>query len=91
KAAYDQAVAGRGQVGLKQLDVKSAEAGVQQAKGALAEIEAYLNNTKLTAPVDGIVKSVSVQKGELVAQGFTVMTIQTKADNYVKLYVNEYT
>ncbi|GIO07256.1 secretion protein HlyD [Brevibacillus reuszeri] len=90
KAAYDQAVAGRGQVGLKQLDVKSAEAGVQQAKGALAEIEAYLNNTKLTAPVDGIVKSVSVQKGELVAQGFTVMTIQTKADNYVKLYVNEY-
>ena len=91
KAAYDQAVAGRGQVGLKQLDVKSAEAGVQQAKGALAEIEAYLNNTKLTAPVDGIVKSVSVQKGELVAQGFTVVTIQTKADNYVKLYVNEYT
>ncbi|WP_103108706.1 HlyD family secretion protein [Brevibacillus reuszeri] len=91
KAAYDQAVAGRGQVGLKQLDVKSAEAGVQQAKGALSEIEAYLNNTKLTAPVDGIVKSVSVQKGELVAQGFTVVTIQTKADNYVKLYVNEYT
>ncbi|WP_312117142.1 HlyD family secretion protein [Brevibacillus reuszeri] len=90
KAAYDQAVAGRGQVGLKQLDVKSAEAGVQQAKGALAEIEAYINNTKLTAPVDGIVKSVSVQKGELVAQGFTVMTIQTKADNYVKFYVNEY-
>ncbi|MGG1660377.1 HlyD family secretion protein [Brevibacillus sp. NRS-1366] len=91
KAAYDQAVAARGQVGLKQLDVKSAEAGVQQAKGALAEIDAYLNNTKLTAPVDGIVKSVSVQKGELVAQGFTVVTIQTKADNYVKFYVNEYT
>lgn len=90
KAAYDQAVAARGQVGLKQLDVKSAEAGVQQAKGALAEIEAYLNNTKLTAPVDGVIKSVSVQKGELVAQGFTVVTIQTKAENYVKFYVNEY-
>lgn len=90
KAAYDQAVAARGQVGLKQLDVKSAEAGVQQAKGALAEIEAYVNNTKLTAPVDGVIKSVSVQKGELVAQGFTVVTIQTKAENYVKFYVNEY-
>lgn len=90
KAAYDQAVAARGQVGLKQLDVKSAEAGVQQAKGALDEIEAYLNNTKLVAPSDGVVKSVAVQKGELVAQGFTVMTIQTKADNFVKFYVNEY-
>lgn len=90
KAAYEQAVASRGQVGLKQLDVKSAEAGVQQAKGALAEIEAYLNNTKLQSPVDGVVKTVAVQKGELVAQGFTVVTIQTKADNYVKFYVDEY-
>ncbi|MFS0554322.1 HlyD family secretion protein [Brevibacillus sp. 179-C9.3 HS] len=90
KAAYNQAVAGRGQVGLKELDVKSAEANVLQAKGALAEVEAYVNNTKLTAPVDGIVKSVAVQKGELVSQGFTVLTIQTKADNYVKFYVNEY-
>ncbi|GED55885.1 HlyD family efflux transporter periplasmic adaptor subunit [Brevibacillus formosus] len=90
KAAYNQAVAGRGQVGLKELDVKSAEANVMQAKGALAEMEAYVNNTKLTAPVDGIVKSVAVQKGELVSQGFTVLTIQTKSDNYVKFYVNEY-
>jgi len=90
KAAYNQAVAGRGQVGLKELDVKSAEANVMQAKGALAEMEAYVNNTKLSAPVDGIVKSVSVQKGELVSQGFTVLTIQTKSDNYVKFYVNEY-
>lgn len=90
KAAYHQAVAARGQVGMKELDVKQAEAGVQQAKGALDEIEAYLNNTKLTAPADGIVKSVAVQKGELVAQGFTVLTIQTKADNFVKFYVNEY-
>ncbi|TKI56175.1 HlyD family efflux transporter periplasmic adaptor subunit [Brevibacillus antibioticus] len=90
KAAYNQAVAGRGQVGLKELDVKSAEANVMQAKGALAEMEAYVNNTKLTAPVDGIVKAVAVQKGELVSQGFTVLTIQTKSDNYIKFYVNEY-
>lgn len=90
RAAYNQAVAGRGQVGLKELDVKSAEANVMQAKGALAEMEAYVNNTKLTAPVDGIVKAVAVQKGELVSQGFTVLTIQTKSDNYVKFYVNEY-
>ncbi|MGG4456934.1 HlyD family efflux transporter periplasmic adaptor subunit [Brevibacillus porteri] len=90
KAAYNQAVAGRGQVGLKELDVKSAEANVMQAKGALTEMEAYVNNTKLSAPVDGIVKAVAVQKGELVSQGFTVLTLQTKSDNYVKFYVNEY-
>lgn len=90
QAVYDQAVAASGQVGLKELDVKSAEAAVQQAKGALDEIEAYLNNTRLTAPTDGIVKAVAVQKGELVAQGFTVLTLQSKENNYVKFYVDEY-
>ncbi|WP_139489579.1 HlyD family secretion protein [Brevibacillus dissolubilis] len=88
-AAYKNAVAGRGQVGLRQSDVQSAEAGVQQAKGALDEIEAYINNTKLTAPVSGIVKSVSVQKGELVAQGSNVVTIQQQDDQFVKFYVDE--
>ncbi|MCK9905624.1 TolC family protein, partial [Frankia sp. Cpl3] len=76
QAAYQQAVAGRGQIGLRQSDVSSAEAGVQQAKGALDEVEAYLKNVNLAAPVNGIVKSVTVQKGELVAQGLTVITLQ---------------
>ncbi|WP_134682919.1 HlyD family secretion protein [Brevibacillus migulae] len=89
EAAYQQAVAGKGQVGLRELDVQQAAAGVQQAKGALEEIEAYLNNTKLTAPVDGVIKSVAVQKGELVAQGFTVATIQAQEDNFVKFYLEE--
>lgn len=90
QAAYAQAVAGRGQVALKELDVRSAEAGVQQAKGALEEVEAYLNNTRLTAPVAGIVKSIAVQKGELVSQGFTVLTLQVKEDHYAKFYIDEY-
>lgn len=89
-AAYEQAVASRGQVDVKQLDVQSAEASVQQAKGALDEIEAYLKNAELVAPMDGVVKAVAVQKGELVAQGDTVVTLQAKADNYVKFYVDEY-
>lgn len=89
QAAYQQAVAATGQSGIKQMDVKQAEAGVQQAKGALDEVEAYLRNTKLTAPVAGIVKSVNVQQGELVAQGLTVMTIQAQDDQFVKFYVDE--
>lgn len=90
QAAYEEAVAGRGQVALKQLDVQSAEANVLQAKGALEEAEAYVNNTKLISPVDGIVKNVAVQKGELVSQGFTVLTLQVTKDNYAKFYVDEY-
>jgi HlyD family secretion protein len=90
QAAYEQAVAGRGQVALKQLDVQSAEAAVQQAKGALEEVQAYLDNTRLTAPVDGIVKSIAVHKGELVSQGFTVVTLQAKTENYAKFYVDEF-
>ncbi|MGO0060569.1 HlyD family secretion protein [Brevibacillus fluminis] len=88
-AAYEQAVAAKGQVGIKQLDAKSAQAGVQQAKGALDEIDAYLKNTKLLAPVNGVVKSVSVQKGELVAQGLTVITIQAQDEQFAKFYLDE--
>lgn len=88
-ATYEQAVAAKGQVGIKQLDAKSAQAGVQQAKGALDEIDAYLKNTKLLAPVNGVVKSVSVQKGELVAQGLTVITIQAQDEQFAKFYLDE--
>ncbi|MGD8191766.1 HlyD family secretion protein [Brevibacillus ginsengisoli] len=89
QAAYQQAVAATGQGGIKQMDVKQAEAGVQQAKGALDEVDAYLRNTKLNSPVAGIVKSVNVEKGELVAQGLTIVTIQAKDDQFVKFYVDE--
>lgn len=89
EAAYQQAVAAKGQLGIKQMDVKSAEASVQQAKGSLDEVEAYLRNTRLTSPVAGIVKAVNVQKGELVAQGFTVVTIQMQDEQFVKFYVDE--
>lgn len=89
QAAYKQAIAAKGQLGVKQMDVKSAEAGAQQAKGSLDEVNAYLNNTKLTSPVAGIVKSVNVQKGELVSQGFTVVTVQMKDEQFVKFYVDE--
>ncbi len=88
-AKYREAMAARGQVAVKESDVKSAEAGVRQAKGALDEVDAYLRNTKLVAPVDGVIKTVGVQAGELVAQGYTVATIQAKDDTYVKFYVDE--
>ncbi|MGG0757866.1 HlyD family secretion protein [Brevibacillus laterosporus] len=88
-AAYQNAIAGLGQVGLRESDVKSAEAGVKQAKGALDEAEAYLRNTQMIAPVSGVVKSISSQKGELVAQGSSIMTIQVENDKFVKMYVDE--
>ncbi|MBO8163936.1 MAG: HlyD family efflux transporter periplasmic adaptor subunit [Brevibacillus sp.] len=88
-AAYNQAVAARGQVGIKQSDVQSAKVAVQQAKGALAEVEAHLNNTKLIAPISGLVKSVHVHKGELVAQGYTVVTLQAQDELFAKFYVSE--
>ncbi|UFJ40805.1 HlyD family efflux transporter periplasmic adaptor subunit [Brevibacillus humidisoli] len=88
-AAYNQAVAAHGQVGIKQLYVQSAKAAVQQAKGALAEVEAHLNDTKLTAPLSGVVKSVNVHKGELVAQGYTVLTLQAQDELFAKFYVSE--
>lgn len=89
QAKYAEAVAAHGQVEVKEIDVEAAEAAVQQAKGALSEIEAYIENTRLTVPVDGVVKSVAVKSGELVAQGHTVMTILADGERFAKFYVEE--
>lgn len=88
-AVYDQAKANRGQVSLKELDVAAAEAGMRQAKGLVDEAHAALRNTHLFVPVDGVVKSVAINPGELVPQGGLVMTVEDVRQRYVKFYVDE--
>ncbi|MBO9540483.1 HlyD family efflux transporter periplasmic adaptor subunit [bacterium] len=88
-AVYDQAMANRVQVSLKALDVAAAEAGMKQAKGLVDEAQAALRNTHLFAPVDGVVKTVAINPGELVPQGGLVVTVEDVRARYVKFYVDE--
>ena len=55
-------------------DIRLAEANVAKARANLMEEETQLSYATITAPTDGIVASISTQKGETVAASFNSPT-----------------
>jgi len=70
KAKYDMAV-----TGTRSEDKKTAEALVNKAKGAVEEVQAYLNELNLKSPMDGEVATIIADPGELIAPGFPVVSL----------------
>ena len=84
KAAYDAAVNGA-----RKEDKEAAEALVDQARGAMMEVESYLGELYLTSPSDGIVSATFPKVGELVGQGSPIMTITDLSDVWFTFNVRE--
>ena len=61
-------------------DVQIAEAQVNQARGALELARTQLSYTRLTAPISGIIASVSTQEGEAISAGLQAPTFVTLVD-----------
>ncbi len=55
-------------------------AEIEQARAALARVEAQLSYATLTAPISGVIGSVSTQEGETVAAGLNAPTFVTILD-----------
>ncbi|SIP87399.1 HlyD family secretion protein [Aeromonas sp. RU39B] len=62
---------------------------VRMAAGSVAEVEAYLADTRITSPHDGEVSQVLLQSGELAPQGFPVVTLLDMNDAWALLHVRE--
>jgi Multidrug resistance efflux pump len=84
KAQYDMAVNGA-----EREDKMAAAALVGQAKGAVAEVESYINETYLIAQTAGEVSEIFPQVGELVGTGAPVMNIAILDDMWVSFNVRE--
>jgi len=76
--------------------VQQAQAGIEQAGAVVLEAEAQLalldvqmDKLTLTAPVDGVVLTRSVQPGEVVQAGMTTMTIAKLDKLTVTVYISE--
>jgi len=96
QSTYSQALALQetADAGLLQTQVNmDSEAAVQsklvQAQAALAEVEVYLDETEIRAPMNGIVTAKYVEQGEMVSTGTPLAAIQDPADNWVNLKVRE--
>ena len=67
--------------------VRSAEAQVAQARAAVKQSEVNLENTIITAPIDGIVLSRAVDVGQTVAASMQAPTLFVLAADLTKMQV----
>ena len=84
KSQYDMAVNGA-----REEDKAAAKALVDQANGALMEVESYLSELYLTAPADGIISALFPKVGELVGQGEPVASVTDLNDVWFTFNVRE--
>lgn len=84
KSQYDMAVNGACEE-----DKAAAKALVDQADGALMEVESYLSELYLTAPADGIISALFPKVGELVGQGAPVASVTDLNDVWFTFNVRE--
>ncbi len=61
----------------------------RQAAGAVSEVEAYLEETRLVAPIDGEVVECIVDPGEIVSAGYPIITLVDLDDTWVTFNIRE--
>lgn len=84
KSQYDMA-----KNGAEREDKDAAAALVTRAKGAVQEVNSYINETVLVASADGEVTEIFPQVGELVGSGAPVMNVALMDDMWVTFNVRE--
>lgn len=98
KAAYDAAVAAcsaaesqysLAKAGAQKEDKESTAAMVSAAGGGVAQVQAVLDDSYLTAPFDGTIDQVYPEEGELVALGAPIMSLLRNDKRWITFNVRE--
>ena len=84
KALYDLALAGA-----RREDRDTAAALVSRAEGAVDEVKAFLDETKVVSPAAGEVYRRNVEPGEIVPAGFPIVTLVDLSYVWVTFQVRE--
>jgi HlyD family secretion protein len=84
KSQYDMAVNGA-----EKEDKQAAKAMVARAKGAVAEVQSYINESYLVSPIDGEVSERFPNEGELVGSGAPIMNVMDLSDKWGAFNVPE--
>jgi membrane fusion protein (multidrug efflux system) len=75
RADVDQARVNRRQVQISSAQAGSASAAIQQARANLEAAELQLSYTTIVAPIDGLATKKTIQLGQIVQPGQTLLTI----------------
>jgi HlyD family secretion protein len=73
----------------RQQDVASKEADIAREKAQIALIDAQLADTTATSPIAGVVLVKSVDVGEVIAPGTTVVTVGDISHPWLRAYIKE--
>ncbi len=84
KSQYDMAIDGA-----QKEDKDAALALVNRAKGAVKEVESYMQETTLTSPINGEISEIFPKQGELVGTGAPIMSIVDLNDIWFTFNVRE--
>lgn len=84
KAQYELALDG-----VSKEDKEAAAAQVQQAEGAINEVESYISDAIVYSPVNGEISSIIAEQGELVGSGYPVVSIIDTTDIWATFNVKE--
>lgn len=84
KAEYELALNGASKE-----DKEAAAAQVQQAVGAINEVESYISDAMVYSPIDGEISSIIAERGELVGSGYPVVSIIDTADIWATFNIKE--
>lgn len=84
KSQYDMSVNGA-----EREDKEAAQAMLERAKGAVAEVESYISESYLITPIDGRVTEKFPNEGELVGTGAPIMNVAKLDDKWGSFNVRE--
>ena len=70
-------------------DKESARSMVDLAEGAITEVKSYLDETHITAPLDGEISDIIAEPGELISSGYPIVTIVNLKDCWVTFNLRE--
>jgi membrane fusion protein (multidrug efflux system) len=75
RADVEQARVNRRQVQISSAQARSAAAAIQQSRANLEAAELQLSYTTIVAPIDGLATKKTIQLGQIVQSGQTLLTI----------------
>lgn len=84
KETYDMALEGA-----RTEDKAAANALVKQASGAVAEVNSYLEDSVIKAPMDGVVTAINVDSGELISTGMPLAAVTSQKKPWVEVNIKE--
>lgn len=84
RATYEMAVKG-----VRKEDKDAAAAMAEKASGAVSEVKAYLQETRLVAPIKSEVTGIIAESGELISPGYPIVTLVDLGDVWITFNLRE--